>query len=160
RIAGGQVTGLGTLLSGSYLGMDPVLEGKSARKFVGLEEAPVVTMQEPGRFFVLRSNHAGAVGVGSPVFFRQIHVGQVVASTLDRNSDLVTSRVVARTPYEQRVRVDSRFWNASGIQASLSAEGVTIQTESLVSILIGGIAFDAPHGGEAAAASQDTVFPL
>ena len=160
RIAGGQVTGLGTLLSGSYIGMDPVLEGKSAREFVGLDEAPVVTMQEPGRYFVLRSNHAGAVGVGSPVFFRQIQVGQVVSSELDPNDDFVTTRVFVRAPYDQRVRRDSRFWNASGIQASLSAEGVKLQTESIVSILVGGIAFDAPQGEEAEVAAADAVFPL
>ena len=160
RIAGGQVTGLGTLLSGSYIGMDPVLEGRSERRFVGLEVPPVVTMQEPGRFFVLRSNHAGAVSVGSPVFFRQIQVGQVVASELDPNDDFVTTRVFVRAPYDQRVRRDSRFWNASGIQASLSAEGVTVQTESVVSILVGGIAFDAPNGEEVGVAEAEATFPL
>ena len=160
RIAGGQVTGLGTLLSGSYIGMDPVLEGRSQRHFEGLEVPPVVTMQEPGRSFVLRSNHAGAVSVGSPVFFRQIQVGQVVSSELDPNDDFVTTKVFVRSPYDQRVRRDSRFWNASGIQASLSAEGVTVQTESVVSILIGGIAFDAPHGEEAELAEANAVFPL
>jgi len=160
RIAGGQVTGLGTLLSGSYIGMDPVLEGRSQRHFEGLEVPPVVTMQEPGRSFVLRSNHAGAVSVGSPVFFRQIQVGQVVSSELDPNDDFVTTKVFVRSPYDQRVRRDSRFWNASGISASLSAEGVTVQTQSVVSILIGGIAFDSPHGEEAELADADAVFPL
>jgi paraquat-inducible protein B len=160
RIAGGQVTGLGTLLSGSYIGMDPVLEGKHVHEFVGLEVAPVVTTSEAGRYFVLRSDRAGAVGVGSPVFFRQIQVGQVVSSELDPNSDFVTTRVFVRAPYDQRVRVDSRFWNASGIQASLGANGVKIDTESLVSILIGGIAFDEPHGAAAEVAAADSVFPL
>ncbi len=160
RIAGGQVSGLGTLLSGSYIGMDPVLEGEKSHSFVGLEVAPVIGMKEPGRYFVLRSNHAGAVDVGAPVYFRQIQVGQVVSSSLDPNSDFVTTRVFVRAPYDERVRADSRFWNASGFNASISATGVKIDTESIVSILIGGIAFDAPQGSAAEVAAVDTVFPL
>jgi paraquat-inducible protein B len=160
RVAGGQVTGLGTLLSGSYIGMDPVLDAKKARDFVGLEVPPIVTTSEPGRYFALRSNRAGAMSVGSPVLFREIQVGQVVSSELDPNSDFVTTRIFVHEPYDDRVRVDSRFWNASGIQASLGANGVKIDTGSLVSILIGGIAFDAPHGEKAEVAAADSVFPL
>ena len=160
RIAGGQVSGLTTLLSGAYIGVDPIREGKRSRSFIGLEEPPIVTTDESGRFFVLRSTGAGAIGVGSPVFFRRIEVGRVVSSQLDPADDFVTTRIFVQAPFDQRVHASSRFWNASGIDVSVSASGVKIDTESLVSILIGGIAFDAPeHAGEAVAA-QDTVFPL
>ena len=160
RIAGGQVSGLTTLLSGAYIGVDPVREGKHSRSFIGLEEPPIVTTEEPGRFFLLRSTGAGAIGVGSPIFFRRIEVGRVVSSHLDPTDDFVTTRIFVQAPFDQRVHASSRFWNASGIDVSVSASGVKIDTESLVSILIGGIAFDAPeHAGEAVAA-QDTVFPL
>jgi paraquat-inducible protein B len=160
RVAGGQVTGLGTLLSGSYIGMDPVLDAKKARDFVGLEVPPVISTSEAGHYYVLRSDRAGAVGIGSPVLFRQIQVGQVVSSELDPNDDFVTTRIFVHAPYDQRVRVDTRFWNASGIQASLGANGVKVDTGSLVSILIGGIAFDAPHGEKAEVAAADSEFPL
>jgi paraquat-inducible protein B len=162
RIAGGQVSGLTTLLSGAYIGVDPVREGKRARSFTGLEAPPIVTTEEAGRFYVLRSTGAGAIGVGSPVFFRRIEVGRVVSSELDPTDDFVTTRVFVRAPFDQRVHASSRFWNASGIDVSVNASGVKIDTESLVSILIGGIAFDTPeHTGEAiAVAAQDTVFPL
>ena len=160
RIAGGQVSGLTTLLSGAYIGVDPVREGKHSRSFIGLEEPPIVTTDESGRFFVLRSTGAGAIGVGSPIFFRRIEVGRVASSHLDPTDDFVTTRIFVRAPFDQRVHASSRFWNASGIDVSVSASGVKINTESVVSILIGGIAFDTPeHAGEAIAAA-DTVFPL
>ncbi len=91
RIAGGQVSGLGTLLSGAYITLDPVREGKQRRSFRGLDLAPIVTMSEPGRMFVLHSDRAGAIEVGSPVFFRKIQVGQVVSSHLDDDDDNVTT---------------------------------------------------------------------
>ena len=94
RIAGGQVTGLGTLLSGAYIGIDPVREGKTTRQLRRASRSRRSSRtQEAGRYFVLRSNDAGALDVGSPVFFRRIEVGQVVvvrSSTPD--SDFVTTR--------------------------------------------------------------------
>lgn len=160
RIAGGQVTGLGTLLSGSYIGVDPSAEGKRTRTFQGLEVAPVVSMHEPGRYYVLRSSRAGALEVGSPVYFQRIQVGQVVSSDLDPTDDFVTTRIFVRAPYDQRVHAQTRFWNASGIDVSLGADGVKVDTQSLVSILIGGIAFETPAEGATELAAADTVFPL
>lgn len=161
RISGGQVSGLATLLSGAYIGIDPVREGKRARKFVGLDEPPVVTAQEAGHYYVLRSDAAGALQIGSPVFYRRIEVGQVVSSALDPDSDNVTTRIFVRAPYDARVHDGTRFWNASGIDMSVTAEGIKVDTQSLVSILIGGIAFDTPeHDDVIAVAAAETVFPL
>ena len=160
RIAGGQVSGLGTLLSGAYIGMDPVLEGKRTTKFRGLEVPPIVTLQEAGRYFVLRSRRAGALDVGTPVFFRKISVGQVVSSELEPKDDSITTRIFVRAPYDERVHATSRFWDASGFNASISADGVVIDTESLVSILVGGIAFDARDHDGAPVAEPETVFTL
>ena len=160
RIAGGQVSGLGTLLSGAYIGMDPVLEGRRETKFTGLEVPPIVTLQEAGKYFVLRSHRAGALDVGTPVFFRKISVGQVVSSELDESDDFITTRIFVRAPYDERVHLRTRFWDASGFNASIGTDGVTIDTESMISILIGGVAFDAhDHGAEPPAAAE-TVFTL
>jgi len=160
RVSGGQVSGLGTLFSGAYIGIDPVLEGASARRFHALEVPPVVTSGEPGRHFVLRSYQAGVVDVGSPVYFRRVQVGEVVESALDPSGDFATVRVFVHAPWDARVLEGTRFWKASGIDVSVSAEGVRVDTESVVSMLIGGIAFDAPEDGDAAPAAADEVFPL
>ncbi len=161
RIAGGQVTGLGTLLSGAYVGVDPVLEGERARTFTGLEVAPVVTLEQAGRYFVLRSTRAGAFGAGTPVFFRKIPVGQVVESALDASDDFVTTRVFVHAPYDERVHTTTRFWDASGIDASVGPNGVQVDTESIASILVGGIAFETlDHDVSANVAAPETVFTL
>jgi paraquat-inducible protein B len=160
RISGGQVSGLTTLLSGAYIEVDPVREGPYTREFKGLDSPPIVSTQDPGRFFVLRSTSAGAISVGSPVFFRRIEVGRVVSSQLDPVEDFVTTRIFVRAPFDQRVHANSRFWNASGIDVKVDVTGVKIDTESLVSILIGGIAFDSLEHGVEEVAAEDTVFPL
>ncbi len=160
RVAGGQVSGLDTIFSGAYIGLDPVREGKPIREFQGLEAPPVVTIDEPGRHFVLHSYQAGSVEVGAPVFFRSIRVGQVVASELDPSGDFVEIQIFVDAPHDERIHAGTRFWNASGIDFSMGADGVSVDTESIVSILIGGIAFETPERGGGARADDGAVFPL
>jgi paraquat-inducible protein B len=160
RVAGGQVTGLSTLFSGAYIAMDPVREGREARHFEALAEPPVVTTDEAGRRFTLHSYRAGSVSVGTPVYFRRIEVGRVLSSALDASGDFVVVDVFVAAPHDARVLTTTRFWNASGIDMSVGADGLHVDTESIVSILVGGIAFDTPTGAEAALAADGATFPL
>lgn len=161
RVAGGQVSGLGTLLSGSYIGMDIGKSGESRRSFVGLEVPPTVTTDEPGREFVLHSSNLGSLDVGSPVYFRRVEVGQVTGVDLDADGQGVTLKIFVRSPYEHLVTLNSRFWHASGIDVSLDATGVKVQTQSLVSILLGGVAFQPPaEMSPGPTADSDTEFTL
>lgn len=161
RIAAGQVSGLGTLLSGSYIGVDPGRSGKPQREFTGLEVPPIVTRDVPGRQFVLRAPDMGALDIGSPVYFRRVRVGEVVASDLDRDGKGVSFRIFVYAPHDQYVTANTRFWNASGIDVALDVSGLRVRTESLVSVLFGGIAFQAPPDvPPAPPAEADAVFPL
>jgi paraquat-inducible protein B len=141
RVAGGNVQGLGTLLSGSYIGMDIGDAGEERREFVGLEEQPVISTHDPGRSFMLKDDRLGSYGVGSPVYFRKFPVGQVESAELDKDGRAATVRVFIRAPYDQYVNAHTRFWESSGIDLKFDAAGVSIDTESLASILIGGISF-------------------
>ena len=162
RITASRVSGLETLLSGAYVAMDPVTKGKSARHFTGLTEPPVIATGEPGTQFKLRSPTLGSLNLGSPVYYRQIQVGQVVHHELDEDGEAVTIEVFVTRPYDKLVYSNTRFWNASGIDVHLGADGIQIDTESLVSVLLGGIAFDTldtlETQGAPAAAGQ--YFPL
>jgi paraquat-inducible protein B len=142
RIAGGQVSGLGTLFSGSYIGVDLGKSGDARRDFVGLETPPIVASDVPGRQFVLRGNTLGSLQIGSPVYFREEEVGSVVSHEVNKDGQGVTFKIFVNAPYDQYVNADTRFWNASGIDVSLDATGVKVDTQSIVSILIGGIAFE------------------
>jgi paraquat-inducible protein B len=143
-VRAGQVSGLGTLLSGAYIGIDPVTEGKPERHFEGLETPPVVATGQPGHYFTLSADRRGSLDVGAPVYYRQIQVGEVVAYKVSNDAESIDFRVFIHAPYDQKVRENSRFWNASGLDVSVTAQGIKVDTESLTSILIGGIAFGTP----------------
>lgn len=161
RIAGGQASGLGTLFSGSYIGMDIGTSTSARSDFVGLEVAPIVTGDQPGRQFLLRGPQLGSHDVGSPVYFRQMPVGRVLANELDKDGAGVTLKIFIEKPYDTHVNPNTRFWNASGIDFTADATGVRIQTQSLVSILLGGIAFETPPASQdVRPAQENTVFAL
>ena len=144
RIGAGGVTGLGTLLSGAYIAADAGVSTQSRSEFKGLEAPPLVLRGEPGTVFVLRSNDLGSLDVGSPVFHRRTPVGRVVGYNLDAATDQLSVKVFVQSPYQQLVSADTRFWNASGIDLSVNASGLTLNTQSIGSILAGGVAFDTP----------------
>ena len=147
RITGATVQGLGTLLSGAYIGMDVGKSKETLRDFTGLEDQPIVTGDLPGRHFVLKSPTLGSYNLGSPVYFRKFAVGEVESYALDKDGRGVTVDVFIRAPHDQYVTNATRFWEASGIDVKLSASGVDLETESLASIVIGGIAFQSLDEG-------------
>jgi len=161
RISGSTVSGLQTLLSGSYVAMDVGKSTDRARVFTGLEQPPAFTTDSPGRQVTLRAEDIGSLDFGSPVYYRRLQVGQVAAYELEKDGRAVKITVFINAPYDRFVSGNSRFWHASGIDMALDAEGVRIKTESLVSIAIGGIAFGTPlEEGEPPPLAADTVFDL
>lgn len=145
RIGAGGVSGIDTLLSGDYIGADTGQATRRAKSFVGLENPPPITYGEPGRRFTLHAPDLGSLDIGSPLYFRKIPVGQVVAYNLDEDGKGVSIEVFVHAPNDRFVTENTRFWNASGIDVNLGANGVAVKTESLSSLLVGGIAFRAPE---------------
>ena len=161
RIAAFGVSGLGTLLSGAYIDMDPGKPGKQELKFQGLEEPPIVTT-EPGRIFTLKADRKGSIEIGAPVYYRQITVGKVIAFHLAPGGASILLKVFINSPYHQYVRENTRFWNASGIDVKLDAQGIRFHSESFVSLMVGGIAFDIMRDFERPeeTARESTIFTL
>jgi paraquat-inducible protein B len=161
RIAGGQVSGLGTLFSGSYIEMD---RGKSSvlrRDFEGLEVAPLVTGDVQGRQFILQGKDLGSHDIGTPVLFRRIQVGKVASSELNKDGSGVTLKIFVESPYDKFVNPNTRFWDVGGIDITADSTGIKVETESLLSILLGGIAFETPADSPSTPpAEENTVFPL
>jgi paraquat-inducible protein B len=161
QISGGSITGLGTLMGGSYIGMDVGSSKQPRKAFQGLETPPVVTMDVPGSRFLLHAEDLGSLDIGSPLYFRRIQVGQVISYELDKAGTGVTFTVFVKEPYDKYVRANTRFWNASGIDLTMDASGLKLETQSVVSILVGGIAFQTlDEDGPAPPTAPNTAFTL
>lgn len=160
RITASEVSGLGTLLGGAYIGIEPSQEGAPAESFIGLEKAPIITSEMRGKTLSLTAPRLGSLNPGSPIYFRQVKVGQVVDFGLDKDGKDININIFIDTPYDQFVRENTRFWIASGLDLQLTANGLRVDTESLVSLMIGGIAFNSFTDAPSPVAEAQTNFKL
>lgn len=143
----GGISGLDTLLTGAYIAVDAGVSKEPAREFVGQAQPPRVLHNQKGRRLTLRAEALGSLNIGSPIYFRGIVVGRIVGFDLDENGDGVTLQGFVDAPYDQHLHATSRFWNVSGVDVSLDAGGLRVNTESILTLVGGGVAFYNPQSG-------------
>ena len=163
RFFAGNISGLETLLSGSYIGMVPGdASDKAQRAFKGREDPPIITEQTPGHVFLLKAKRLGSIQLGSPIFYRDLSVGEVAGWDIADMAEYVTIHAFIRAPYDGYVNDDTRFWNASGLSIKLGGTGIEVEMESLKALLLGGIAFETPEpeAQTKVASAENHVFPL
>jgi paraquat-inducible protein B len=162
RLSAGSLTGIETLVSGAYIEVDPGGPGgKKERRFDALREPPGRQSDEPGQVYVLKAKHLGSLSTGSPVYYRDVEVGEVLSYDLGDGLGPVTLRVFVREPYDKFVHAQTQFWNASGLSVTMGAEGMHIELQSIQTLLSGGIAFETPTGaGPDTVAGEKATFDL
>ncbi|TWB43918.1 paraquat-inducible protein B [Nitrospirillum pindoramense] len=146
RFAETGISGLNTLLSGSYIGVDAGKSTNPRKEFTGLEDPPVVASDVPGQRYVLHTDDIGSLAAGSPVYYKRIPVGHVERYTLDEDGRNITLHIFIKSPYDHFVTKDSKFWHASGVDVRIDGAGLKIDTQALATILMGGVAFEDPAG--------------
>jgi len=142
RIGLNQIEGLDTLFSGVYIVMDPQKGKAGVKTFKGLETVPVVSTDEKGTSYLLKAQDIGSIDIGSPLYYKKLPAGRVRDYHLSKDKKSVEIEIFIKAPFDKLITSNTRFWNASGISASLSADGVDIHSESLTALLSGGLAFD------------------
>ena len=160
RLSAEGITGLSTLISGSYIEMDPG-QGDGERHFTALEDPPVISADVPGTHYVLKTGRLGSIIQGAPISFRGIKVGQVLGYELSDVDGTATVQIFVQKPHDSLVHEGTRFWNASGVTVEMGSNGLRLQTESIQAILTGGVAFDVPPVGESGdVAKSNSAFEL
>lgn len=153
----GEVSGLQTIVSGSYIAVQPG-NGVRTNVFAGIAEAPIVPV--PGITITLLADNLDSLQNQSGIFFRGIQVGEVTGVQLDENARFVVVQARIRQEYAPLVRVDSEFWNAGGINAHVGLfSGLQVSAESASTLVSGGIAFATPEN-YGAPATNGTSFLL
>ena len=143
RFSAAGITGLDTLVSGSYIVMQPG-HGDHQSDFTGLDEPPMDEPDTAGHRYTVHTSRLGALTQGSTVYYRGIDVGSVQGYKLDEKGDDISVFVFVRAPFDKLVSQRTRFWNASAVEIGPSAAGIEIKTDSLRALLTGGIAFETP----------------
>lgn len=146
RIDNNGISGMGTLLSGAYLNLLPGKDADYSKEFIGLEVPPLIPETSEGLRILLASDNANGVGIGNPVNYKGFRVGKIETAAFNEKTRRFEYQVFVEKEYADLVCTSTRFWNESGIRFDLGAEGVSIQTGSLESMISGGVSFDVPEG--------------
>ncbi|MGL5018464.1 MAG: intermembrane transport protein PqiB [Luteolibacter sp.] len=150
RVSGTDVTGLGTLITGAYIELDPgPTDGAEINHFNGLETPPATNQNIPGRRLTLVAQEAGSLTAGSPIFYRGFEVGRIESRKLDLEGQRVTYDAFIQEDYMSLIRKNTRFWNTSGIDITAGADGFKLRTPSFQAMLTGGVTFGVTDGIEA-----------
>ncbi|MNQ76724.1 Paraquat-inducible protein B [compost metagenome] len=141
------ITGLEALVKGNYIAVRPGDKGAAPqREFVARPKAPPLDLRAPGLHLVLFTENLGSLEVGSPVLYKQVKVGSVQSYQFSRKKKQLIIGVHIEKEYEDLVNASTRFWNASGITLSGGLTGgIQVKSESLQSLMAGGIAFETPE---------------
>ncbi len=161
RFGGSGISGLGTLVSGTFIELDPGTSSTTERNFVGLENPPITPQGVPGLHVTLVAEKAGSVGPGSPIAYKGVKVGRVESQVFNRLNGRIEYAAFIEGDFGKLVNSRTRFWNVSGIDLEIGANGFRLRTGTLESLISGGVAFEIGHGGASVEPAVDgAVFPL
>ena len=142
------ISGLGTLLSGAYIELQPGNKGNRLEKYELLDSPPLAPPDAKGIRVVLDSKKAGQLSPGDPVLFRGYRVGSVETSTFDPQKRSISYQLFINAPNDRLVTSNVRFWKDSGIAVDLTSAGMRVEMGSLTTLFGGGVSFDVPEGLE------------
>ena len=162
RLSAGEVSGLGTLLSGAYIGMElkAGTNDRLKKSFKGLDRPPILLNKQSGTKYTLSADALHSFDAGTPIYYRRLKVGEILDYALDAKGSTFNINIFINAPYDELVREKTLFWNASGIDVKLGADGFEMRTESMISLLQGGIAFDNIEASQVPLAAADSEFTL
>ena len=154
------VSGLDTLVSGAYIEIEPG-PGALQTSFIGLEKPPIVKADAVGKKITLSTNTLGSIGIGSPIYYQGLEAGEVLGYELGSDEKTIFIHTFVKAPFDKKVKANTRFWNVSGIDMKVGADGFSVKTQSMQSIMFGGIAFETPETLEPASEDvNDLIFTL
>ncbi|MEO7168475.1 MAG: MlaD family protein [Spartobacteria bacterium] len=161
RYGSSGISGLSTIVSGSYIALEPGVAEASRREFVGLEQPPVTPRGVPGLHVTFFAEEAGGIAPGSPIIYKGLNAGRIETRVFHPKTGKVELGAFISSDYARLVRKNTKFWNVSGIDVEVGADGFHLRTGTIESLLVGGITFGQPEGaGSSPAVADGSVFML
>jgi len=155
RVSGTDISGLGTLLTGAYIELDPGNGPEGALDFVGLESPPATISSIPGLRLRLHADQAASLVAGSPIYYRGFEIGRIEGKTLDPAGRRIVYNAFIREEYSDLIRKNTRFWNTSGIDVTAGVDGFKVRTPSFQAMFTGGVSCAVPGGMEPGVLAKD-----
>lgn len=146
KVSHSGISDLSALFSGNYIEVQPGKSVETSDYFKGLAERPLTAPDAPGMHITLNSAEEFAFKSGSSILYKGLKVGQIEDVYFNFKERVVYYNAFIKAPYHQLITENTRFWDISGIQVNLRAQGISVKTGSLETLLSNGITFGIPKG--------------
>jgi len=157
------VSGLDTLLSGSYIELHSSKEKKTKVKFTGLEK-PYIDKDAEGKYYLLSAPYSNNISEGSHVYYRMIEVGNVERVAISPDGKKVNFTIFIKKRYTSFVNDQSQFYTTSSFSLDFSQGKLDMNIASVSQLVHGGISIYTPlqtiGTNITTARKQKRVFPL
>jgi len=140
------ISGLSTLISGVYIEISPGSSDEENTDFIALDDPPVTPVGTPGIHITLNSNDQFAYAKGDPVIYKGLTVGKFEDIYFNFEERIVYYNVFIKAPYNQLVTSNTKFWDVSGLNIDLNADGLSVKTGNVQTIFTNGVTFGIPTG--------------
>jgi paraquat-inducible protein B len=163
RIDATGISGLNTLLSGSYIELAPGKSNIKAKNFSSLAKPPVTPPSAPGLHITLNSGGRFDFAAGDSILYKGLEVGQIEDVYFNFDERIVYYNAFINAPYHDLLTTTTKFWSVSGVTVDIGADGLEIKAGTLSTILSGGITFDIPKseamGNKITSRTEFTIYP-
>lgn len=161
RIDQSGISGLNTLVSGSYIAFTPGKSEETEERFEVLDIPPIAAIGQNGLRLKLIGANDKIIGAGSPVLYEDFNVGVVESAQFDAKDQTVNYTIFIQSPNDKLVGEHSQFWLQSGISIETTGNGIHVDSAPIPALLSGAIAFSPPAGGDKGKpAVNDDTFEL
>ncbi|ASP49906.1 intermembrane transport protein PqiB [Cognaticolwellia beringensis] len=146
QISHAGISGLSTLISGVYIEISPGKSESERHLFDALDSPPLTPAGTPGLHITLNSNDQFAYKKGDPIIYKGLTVGQFEDIYFNFEERVVYYNVFIKSPYHQLITSNTKFWDVSGLQFDLNADGISVKTGNFETMLTNGVTFGIPKG--------------
>jgi len=140
------ISGLSTLISGEFIEIEPGKSDKAKFDYTGLDDPPVTPAGTPGLHITLNSKDQFAYSKGDPIIYKGLAVGKFEDIHFNFYERVVYYNAFIKAPYHQLVTSNTKFWDVSGFQIDLNADGLSVNTGNVQSLITNGVTFGIPTG--------------
>ena len=158
EVSVGGISGLDTILTGTYINMVSKKKKMNKKKFIGLSHP--YRLLEEGEYFHLNATSSFGVVVGTPVYFKNMKVGLVEYVTISLDGKSVDIIVYIDKRFVSYIHADTKFWKQSIVDIEYANGQINFNTAPLTTILRGGIEFSSTGEDASKRVPDDYIFRL
>jgi paraquat-inducible protein B len=154
----GGISGLDTIISGTYVNMSSKKKKMNQKKFIGLEKS--LKINKNGVHLHLNASEGYHIAKGTPIFFKNIRAGEVENVEISSDGKSVDIYIFIKKDFIGYIHSDAKFWVQSALNINYLNGKLDFTLSPITNIVRGGIEFSSYGKNINDVPNKDFIFRL